>query len=66
MKRAGRMEGPLSELVREGISGGRIVEAKVQKWKSKGTFWRSEVIHLGQVIRMSYPRVTDPAVCSEL
>lgn len=46
---------------REGVSDGRIIETKVQKWKSMAHFWRSEGVHPGHVIKVSYPRA-DPGI----
>lgn len=30
--------------------------------EKQGTLWRSEGVHLGQVIKVSHPRVTDTGV----
>lgn len=53
-------------LVREGISGGRTEDAKAQKWKSRGCFWRSVRVYTGQIMKVSHPGVLSQAFCSTL
>lgn len=54
--------GVRGSFVKEGILSGRMVDAKVQTWKSMRHLWKSERLHLGQVIKVSHPRVPDPGV----